>query len=236
MDVIPEGLIVKPQTFEKTGNPNVLNPTYGSVGSMHVEFRVHKKYSGADSAKANKEVRRETEICLFQADKFSRVPKKVSELSTKEQIALAPIYERFKTQSESNETSIFEWEAATQMEKAHLGQMGIWSVEQLAAMPEHERYRLGPGGADLHARSERHMATKKEDSQEEQKKEMALVMEENKKLSERLKALEERELQRHQEIAKSEEGPKKKRSRPKKEEAQEETTQEEKTKQEELAA
>lgn len=190
--MIPSELIIEPTGFDKTANPNVLKPVYGSVKGVYAEFRIHKEYSGSDSEKVGQEVHRPVEICLFHTDKFSKIPKRIKELSKQQQIDLAPLYERFKKQADSLDTNIFDWEAITDQEKVHLGSVGCWTVEQLYHTPIDERYKFGPGGEDLWNRSERHMKTKGSTKNEEQKRELALVLEENKKLSARMKELEEK--------------------------------------------
>lgn len=215
MHSIPEGLKVKPEAFEKTGSPNVLRPTYGSLGSMFAEFKVHERYSGKLSQQTGTETTQPIEVCIIQTDRFSRVPKRVTELSRKESIDLAPLYERFKSQQGSTDTSILEWNAVSDVEKVHLGQLGIWSVEQLHNLPEHERYRLGPGGNELWVRAERHVLGKEAKVAKETaeaKKELHLLAEENKKLREQLEARVEKSFERHAEIAANQ-----KRSKPQKE-------------------
>lgn len=189
---IPEGLIVQAQGWERTTNANVMKPTFGSMGSQFVEFKVHKEYSGADSVKANVEVNRHVEICLIQNDKFSKVPLRMNELSPKQKIELSQMYERFKSQKDSSDTSVLDWDALTYDEKAFLGSAGIWTVEQLHSLGEHEQYKLGPAYADLKERAKRHIDSKPGSKVAERKREMELLMEEKRKDRERIKELEDR--------------------------------------------
>jgi hypothetical protein len=207
--------LLRTSNFQATSDASVYKPIYGSLGSMFAEFRVHEEYLGGESARVGREVKRPVEIVIIQSDKFSRVPKRVgnwetgeaSELSRKEQIDLAPLYERFKAQKDSTDTNILNWEAVTDMEKGHLAQLGIWTVEQLHNMQEHERFRLGPGWKDLHDRAVRHIATKRgDDERSERERELELLREENRKLAEKQKESEERYFELQASIAKLERG------------------------------
>jgi hypothetical protein len=83
-----------------------------------------------------------------------------SELSKKEEVALAPLYERFKNQKDSTDKSIFQWEAVSDMERGFLAQCGVFTVEQLYHTPPEMRHQFGPGGEDLWIRAERFMKAK----------------------------------------------------------------------------
>lgn len=193
--MLPENLIIKPVSFEQTLQPGVLKPTYGSLGSQYVRFHVHKEYNGADSTVAGKEVYRPIEVCEFQNDRFTRCPIRVKDLSAKQKVELAPIYERFRTQKESDETAVTEWDAVTDLEKGFLMTAGVYTVEQLGKFEDTELHRLGPGGTDLRLRARRHMRTKedaKPKAADELKNEIALLRAEKEDQNARMKALEEK--------------------------------------------
>ena len=190
MDYIPEGLVVAANGFENTANPNVKKPTYGALGSMFVEFRVHKEYSGSESKLKKKEVYKPVEIVLIKSDKFSFTPKRITELSTKERIDLAPLYEQFKSQKDSNDTSIFQWQAVNDHERSYLSSQGVYSVEQLANYRDEELYRLGPGGVELRERAVRHQVTKNESKKESESELLKTLRAEKEALAAKNKQLE----------------------------------------------
>lgn len=184
MTTLPAELI-RPKGFEQTDSPHVMKPTFGSVGSQYVRFHVHLEYSGSDSEAKGIEVKRPIELCEIQNDKFTRVPIRVNDLSPRQKVELAPLYERFKSQKDSNETSIADWEAITDMEKGLLMTSGVYTVEQLDAFGDEELYKLGPSGKDLKLRASRHVRAKRGpdvDKVEELRREMQLIIEENKRL------------------------------------------------------
>lgn len=221
MERIPEGLIVEAKSFAKTAYGDVLKPVFGNVDSLPAEFKVVKVYSASDSEYQGVEVEQEVEVCVIHSDKFSKVPLRVakdlgtkldkngvpykarirSELSRQQEQKLAPLYERFKKQKDSTDTNICDWQAAGDDEKAFLASLGIWTVEQLNAMPEYERYRLGPSGDELWKRSERHMCTKEGRKRETATEEMLMVLEENKSIKQQMREQEQRmyEMQQKQE-------------------------------------
>lgn len=82
------------------------------------------------------------------------------ELSKKQEVELAGLYERFRTQKDSTDKSIFDWEAVNTMERGFLAQCGVFTVEQLFHTPQEQRYQFGPGGEDLWIRAERYMKAK----------------------------------------------------------------------------
>lgn len=208
METIPEGLIVNAQGFGATGQTDVMKPTYGRLGMLPAVFKVEEVYSASDSVEAGEEIKRKVEICEIHVDKFSKVPLRVanvtakvdnegkpildqhgkpvmcrikSELTRDQEIKLAPLYEQFKKQKDSTDTSIVSWQAINDNERNMLGQLGIWSVEQLNAIPQYDRYKLGPAGEELWERSERHRVAKEGRKQREATDEMLMVLEENKK-------------------------------------------------------
>jgi hypothetical protein len=200
---LPE--FVRPTGYAPTEHTEVLKPVFGSIGAQHVRFEVAEEYSGADSLAANREVRRPVEVCLIQNDRFCTVPLRVgrppdpskpgdpgitSELSHEQQVVLAPVYERFKTQRESTETDIVGWDVITDMERRLLVKHGIWTVEQLAAFTDQDLFRLGPGGQDLRERAKRHVLTKTEAKAPDYSAELEQLRMEKSELAERLARLE----------------------------------------------
>lgn len=212
MKVIPEGLKTNFLEHAVTAFSDVRKPVFGSLDSLFCEFRVHQEFSEADSRKAGKEVKKEVEVLLIHTDRFSVVPKRVgspdskmpSELTPEMQFKTAALYERFKTQKNSTDTLIYEWEALSSMEKSQLISLGIMTVEQLHKMPKHELYRLGSGGLALWERAERHVKTKKENDPSESRRELELVMEENRAIRMKQEDAEKRYLALQEQIARME--------------------------------
>lgn len=195
----PDGLVVQADRFEIIGN-NLAKPVYGTLNKMYVEFREELVYSGADSEKSDEEIRRPVEVCLIQTDKFSRVPLRVrnkergikSELSPKQEIELAPLYEHFKSQKDSTDTRVGSWEACSDMERSQLNMLGIWSVEQLANFEDAELYRLGPGGKDLRDRALRHVKTKTRNGASDRIEQLQALLKEKEEHAKALAAQQER--------------------------------------------
>lgn len=212
MKVIPEGLKTNFQMHSPTGFADVLKPVFGSLDNLYCEFRIHKEFSNAESKLAGKEVQREMEVLMIQTDRFSRVPLKVGdpakgivgELTPEMQFKTAELYERFKTQKDSTDTLIYHWEAVSDMEKGQLASLGIYTVEQLHKMPEADIFRLGPGGKDLWERAGRHVATKKENDVGESRRELELVMDENRRIREKQEHSEKRYFEMQAQLAKVE--------------------------------
>lgn len=169
MDYIPEGLVLTPESFQNTANPGVKKPLYGSLGTQHVEFMTHRKYSGKKTKEQGQEAYDEIDVLMIRNDKFSRVPKRMNELTHQQKMALAPLYERFKEGKDSTDTNILNWGAASNEEKAHLGNIGVWTVEQIAAFADHELTRLGPDGKDLRRRARLHVKAKSPEVDERKK-------------------------------------------------------------------
>lgn len=161
--------IPEPTGFVGTDNPVILKPTFGSIGRQYVRFELHEAYSSEDSLAQGKEVKRPVEICHIQNDKFCTAALRVggkpgvsSELTAEQQRVLAPLYERFKTQKDSNETDVLVWDAVSENEKRLLAASGVYTVEQLASYSDEDLFRLGPAGQELRERGRRHMVTKQE--------------------------------------------------------------------------
>lgn len=195
----------RPTGYAETEHSGVLKPVFGSIGAQHVRFEMASEYSGVDSLLAGKEVRRPIEVCLIQNDRFCTVPLRVgrppdpdksgdvgiaSELSHDQQVVLAPIYERFRTQKESDETDIIGWDVITDMERRLLIKHTVWTVEQLAAFSDEDLFRLGPSGKDLRERAKRHVRSKVEAKVPDYSAELDQLRSEKTELAERLERLE----------------------------------------------
>ena len=125
-----------------------------------------------------------------------------SELSLDQQRQLASLYERFKEQKGSTDTHINQWQAVSDGDRAFLGSLGIFTVEQLYHTPVERRNAFGPGGQELWERSERFMKAKKQDSDtEERKAEMAALREEREKQARRAQEMEEKMFKMQEQIA-----------------------------------
>lgn len=166
MSLLPEGLITQPTGYQNTGSSLVLKPTFGTVGTCYVRFFMHREYSELDSEKSETEQYREIEMCEVQTDSKSRVAIRVKDLNPQQKIDFASIYNRFKTQRDSTDTGIVDWPAITDSEKGYLLGLGIYTVEQIAAIPQHELHRLGPGGVDLQRKAVKHITGKNASSQD----------------------------------------------------------------------
>lgn len=187
---MPETLIVQASSFQQTQNPLIMKPVFGSMGTQTVRFHNHKIYNATKSKAENKEAFDTIELCEIRNDAYCKVPLRVktrdggSELSREQQTMLAGLYERFKSQRESGETSIMDWEAIEEGDRSQLAQLGIFSVEQLFAHREHELYKLGPGGEELHERAARHMNSKMEEKKKlDAIEELALIRAEKEQLA-----------------------------------------------------
>lgn len=189
---LPEGLITTATGFGDGGHQQVLKPTFGTVGSQYVRFRQHFKYCGAASEEQRKEVYASIDVCEIHNDKFTKAVIRVKDLSPKQRVELAQLYERFKTQKDSTETEVISWDAATEMEKALMISVGAYTVESVHATPESEAYKFGPDYKDLKERARRHVERKQGSSRsEEMATELQLVMQHNAELERKLKEAEE---------------------------------------------
>lgn len=229
MNGIPEGLVVNANSFAATGVNDVLRPVFGNLGPLPAEFRIVKEYIGSESEELGTEVERPVEVAMIHSDKFSKVPLRVakdlremrgkdgavifdergkpmrkkirSELSRAQEIALAPLYQQFKEQKDSTDTRITDWQAVREEERAFLAQIGIWTVEQLHAIPQHQRYQLGPNCDDLWARADRHIHAKDNRKREEATEEMLAVLEANKEMRKQNEEMQARLFEMEQRIA-----------------------------------
>lgn len=220
MSGIPEGLVVQANSFVAVGGQSdVMKPVYGNLGPLPTEFRIAEEYVASDSEYLGVEVTRKKVVALIHSDRFSKVPLAVeadngemrdregnvvldhrgkvvrkrirSELSPSQARALAPLYERFKNQKDSTDTKIVDWQAAREDEKEFLASLGIWTVEQLREIPEHDRYKLGPDGNELWGRADRHFLSKESKKREAATEEMLAVLEANKAMKQQNDALQE---------------------------------------------
>lgn len=205
----PEGFVAPNIKLQSTNNPLVLKPTFGSIGSQYVRFELHEVYDASKSDVADIEVKEQIEICLIQNDKFTRCPIRIKDLSPAQRVALAPLYERFKTQKDSKDTAIFDWDAISDLDKTLLASVGVFTVEQLESFKEEEAYKIGPAHKELRAKAARHLKTKRMNDPEwkdrEQKEELALLRKEKEELAARLAKLEEDYFAREAAKAKEEE-------------------------------
>lgn len=217
--MLPEGFKV-PTIGQHGGSPNIMRAVTGAIGTQAVKFDVYRPINQKLSEAAKSEVRDEIEVAYFKNDPYTNVAIRVKDLNDKQKIETAHLYERFLSQKDSTDTMIDAWDGIVESEKIRLAVLGISTVEQLASFKDFELQRLGGGAKDLRDRAQWHMKAKYGE-QSEASKEMQAVMEENRKLAERLKALEEQMFARHVEAAKSESGARRP-GRPKKVEQEEE--------------
>lgn len=209
---VPEGFIMP--TLGHTVGSNVLKAipsaevVAGAVGTMVAEVKRHPVPSKRLTALLEKdnlpgEGNEELEIVLFHTDKYSKTPVRASslsdptreffcELTTEQQMQVAELRERFRKNEHGSDTPIGNWNILNSSEQAHLINMGIYYVEQLAAYQEHEYYKLGNGGADFVKRAQRHVASKKPNKQEEFEKQMLSIIEAKEAEKKRADEMEER--------------------------------------------
>lgn len=197
--------LVKPTGFQDTDNALIKKPTFGSIGTQYVRFEDHFEFDEKKSAELGREVKNKVELCLIQNDKFTRCPVRVNDLSLPQRVALASLYERFKTQKDSKETPVFEWDAVSDIEKTLLATCGVFTVEQLDKFIEEDAYKLGPSAKSLRERAHRHMVTKNANDPDfkakEAASEMALLRKEKEEQAARIKVLEEKMFAREAEKA-----------------------------------
>lgn len=125
-----------------------------------------------------------------------------SELSQEQQRSLAPLYERFKEQKGSTDTHINQWQAVSDGDRAFLGSLGIFTIEQLYHTPEEKRHQFGPGGQELWERSQRFMKAKlKEQDNEDRRAELALIREERERMAKRENEMQEQMFKMQAQIA-----------------------------------
>lgn len=182
--------------FKDTSNPLVKKPVVGSAKGMYTRFEIHKEYSGEASKEAGKESFRPIEVCRIRTDRFSEPAIMVKDLSVEQKMSLAQLYEQFKSQKNSSETSIFEWQAISDQDKAFLGGAGIFTVEQLASLEKEQRYTLGINAEEYHQKANMHLITKNE-TNEFGNAQIQALLREKEEMAARLKRFEDAEFERH---------------------------------------
>lgn len=217
----PEGFVI-PTIGLESGSLGVLRAVTGSVGTQSVKFYIHKVYNPKKSKELGREYYDEHEMADFKNDPYSTASIRVSDLSDKQKFETAQLYERFKSQSQSGETSIAEWPAVNESDKIRLAMLGIHTVEQLRAFENNQQiFRLGPGAKELVEAAKRHCIAKYgETSTDEDRKERQLILEENKALREQSKQREEEYFQLMQRMAELEQALNAKGHKPKKKEVE----------------
>lgn len=184
----PEGFKL-PTLGEGTTHNGVLKAVAGSVGAQATRFFVHRLYDAKATELEKREVLTPHEMVGFRNDPFAEFTCKVKDMTPKQKLVTQQLYERFKSQKDSTDTPVEVWDAISEWEKVQLIQSGILTVEQITAYQDHELYKLGPGGKDLRERAKWHVNAK--NPAQDNKQEMLLVIEENRKNAERLKQMED---------------------------------------------
>jgi hypothetical protein len=155
---------VMPTGYEHTNDPILMRPVFGADGTMSMNFELHQVYNGAKSEKAGEEKYDTSELCMRRPDKYTKVATRVNDLSRVDFAKYAPLFERFKTQKDSTDTLLVNWQAITPNERLVLESLTIMTVEQLANYEESDLYKLGRDGKDMWERAKRHVATKRKDT------------------------------------------------------------------------
>jgi len=192
----PEGFIMPLLGTNLGGNVMKVYPSAaeiaGAMGTMSAEIVRHREFNAEKTKQLELdnipgEMTDEIELVKIKADKFTTVPLRASnlsdpkarfhnELSIEQQMQLAELRERFRKNEHGSDTPIAMWDALSVGEQMQLVNFGVMYVEQLAAFPEHEYYKLGNGGAELVKRAQRHVGGKVPSKQEEFEKSMSIVM------------------------------------------------------------
>lgn len=188
--MIAEGLIL-PTSHSHTDNPGLRKPSFGNIGSQSVEFRTIREFSGKLTGEVGKEVYNDKDVCIIKNDKFCSAAILYSDLSYQQREDLANAYDAFKSEKESTDTRIIEWQAITDQEKGSLLAAGIFTVEQLQAFNASEMHKLGPNAQSLKARADMHLATKREEARSSIDPEIQLLMQEKALEKERAEAQEQ---------------------------------------------
>lgn len=204
---------IMPTVGVAQGQPGVMKASGGAVGTQAVKFHEVKTFNAGESDRLNLEAYSKVIVCEITNDKYTKVPLIVEGgddrkdktgkvvplkcmLTRQQQIATAPIYERFKSQKDSTDTPIEQWDAVQDSEKLNLAMIGVLFVEQLASFNDVELYKLGAGGKEIRDLALRHVRGKQGPSESEKfGSEMQALMEARKEETGRRQALEERLLQ-----------------------------------------
>lgn len=195
------------------GHQGVMKATGGAVGSQAVNFKELRVFNAGDSDRLNLESYSKLTICEITNDKYTKVPLIVEGgedridkngkhvpmkcmLTRAQQIATAPIYERYKSQKGTTDTPIEMWDVIQDSEKLNLAMIGVLFVEQLASFSDVELYKLGVGGTNLRDLARRHVKGKERPhASEDFGKEMASLIEARQEESRKREALEARLLE-----------------------------------------
>ena len=193
---LPEGFIMPTLGTSVGSNVMKVFPTAdavsGAMGTMSAEIVRHREFNAERTKQLEKEnlpgeMTDEIELVLITADKYTTVPRRASnlsnpkapfynELSVEQQVQLAELRERFRKNEHGSDTPIAMWDALSAGEQRQLINFGVLYVEQLAAYPEHEYYKLGNGGAELVKRAQRHIGGKVPNKHEEFEKNMNALL------------------------------------------------------------
>jgi len=192
---LPEGFVA-PTSFGDTSNGLVKKPTVGALGTQTAQFCELEIYDERASQVGNKEMYRTEEICLISNDKFCTVPIRVKDLSPKQKAELKPLYEAFHDRKEVYGTLLSEWHVIGDSDRSTLLFEDLKTVEQVAAIGDHELHRLGKNRVAIREKARQHLRAKEESGQTN----VVELMAENKKLMERMSAM-EADIAKHQKIA-----------------------------------
>jgi hypothetical protein len=184
----PEGFKM-PTVGEGTTHQGVLKAVTGNIGTQAARFFIHKLYDAKATEQEKREVLKPHEMVGFRNDPFTEYTCKIRDMSDKQKYSTQRLYERFKSQQETDETPLESWEAISEWEKVQLLQSGILTVDQITAFQDHELFKLGPGGKDLREKARWHINSK--NPTQDSKQEMLMVIEENRKQAERMKQMED---------------------------------------------
>lgn len=163
-------------------------------------------FSNTPAETADEErIRKAALAAMSKANTMSGVVR--SEMSIEQKRALAPLYERFKEQKGSTDTHINTWQALNDGDRAFLGGLGIFTIEQLYHTPADRRNQFGPGGQELWERSERFMKAKQQAADtDERRAELALIRAEREQDAKEKAEMREQMFELQAQIAKLSEG------------------------------
>lgn len=217
--MLPEGLITSASGMQIDGmnvplaNVNrggVYKAAFGTAGSLSAEFKVARRFNQSRSIAENAEIFEPEEICEIRTDRFSVYAARPKDLNHEERMMTASLYRQFQEQKDSSDTRVTSWDAIGDMEKMQLMRAGFFSVEQVAALPAGEVYKLGPGGSDLHARAHWHVERKQNERAASESETVRDMMAELESLRKFKAEAEEAEFARHAQLAATESKTKKK--------------------------
>lgn len=154
----PEGFRLP--TAGESAPGGVLKAVTGSHGTQAFKVSTHKMFNAKKSDEAGLEVEDAITIVTFRNDPYTEAVIREADLSPEQQVQTAEARDRFYTSKDSTDTMIAEWQAIHDSEKMKLALIGVVTVEQLAAWPEFQMFKLGGGAKDLVAKARRHVDTK----------------------------------------------------------------------------